>query len=97
LGFVAGRILKRLKRCEGLRKPVRHGLKSRPDPAQAFHGLPLGHSGLAVRTASGWLLRVGAAAFLGLGGYKPEMLVRFAQGPHAPRVRECCAAGPKCA
>jgi glyoxylase-like metal-dependent hydrolase (beta-lactamase superfamily II) len=54
-----------------------------------------GHCGVAIRTGSGWLFHVGDAAPFALDEYAPEWLVRFALGPHTPRLREFRAEHPE--
>jgi glyoxylase-like metal-dependent hydrolase (beta-lactamase superfamily II) len=54
-----------------------------------------GHCGVVVRTDSGWLFHVGAAAPFGFTERIPEGLARFVVGPHASRLRAFRAAHPE--
>lgn len=54
-----------------------------------------GHCGVAVRTASGWLLHAADAAPPDGGRDVPAALTRFVLGPHAPRLRAFQASHPE--
>ena len=60
-----------------------------------LYGHTRGHSGIAIRTSTGWLFHVADSAAIELTHRTPEWLVRLFLGPHQPRLRRFAAAHPE--